>query len=174
MCYLLAKFLNVSNRDTINFSKYNIIYRKQQSVNLFITMMFMFISLGWDDVSELRPPTAPLFIPRCYMNTDNHGGMMLTRNNRITLRKPVPVPLCPPQILYGLSRARTQISVERGRRLIAWTMVRPVDYRDSLYENSFRRRVRRTVAFNSPWLFQSRSRKQVTSRCPSRRLDYSH
>jgi hypothetical protein len=39
--------------------------------------------------------------------------------------KPVPVPLCPPQIPHGLTRDRTQASVVRGRRLTAWAMARP-------------------------------------------------
>jgi hypothetical protein len=40
--------------------------------------------------------------------------------------KPVPVPLCPPQIPYGLTRERTRASAVRGRRLTAWAMSRPV------------------------------------------------
>jgi hypothetical protein len=39
--------------------------------------------------------------------------------------KPVPVPLCPPQIPHGLSRDRTRASAVGGRRLIAWAMARP-------------------------------------------------
>ena len=35
--------------------------------------------------------------------------------------KPVPVPLCPPQIPHGLTRD----SAVRGRRLTAWVMARP-------------------------------------------------
>jgi hypothetical protein len=38
---------------------------------------------------------------------------------------PVPVPLCPPQILQGLTRDRTRASALRGRRLTAWAMARP-------------------------------------------------
>jgi hypothetical protein len=38
--------------------------------------------------------------------------------------KPVPVPLCPPQILHGLTRDRTRASAVRGRRLTAWAMER--------------------------------------------------
>jgi hypothetical protein len=40
--------------------------------------------------------------------------------------KPVPVPLCPPQIPHGLNRAQTRASAVRGRRLTTWTMARPV------------------------------------------------
>jgi hypothetical protein len=39
--------------------------------------------------------------------------------------KPVPVPLCPPQIPHGLTRLRTQASAVGGRRLTVWAMARP-------------------------------------------------
>jgi hypothetical protein len=39
--------------------------------------------------------------------------------------KPVPVPLCPPQIPHGLTRDRTRASAVGGRRLTAWAMARP-------------------------------------------------
>jgi hypothetical protein len=39
--------------------------------------------------------------------------------------KPVPVPLCPPQISHGLTRDRTRTSAVGGRRLTAWAMARP-------------------------------------------------
>jgi hypothetical protein len=39
--------------------------------------------------------------------------------------KPVPVPLCPPQIPHGLTRERTRASAVRGRRLTTWAMARP-------------------------------------------------
>jgi hypothetical protein len=38
--------------------------------------------------------------------------------------KPVPVPLCPPQIPHGLTRDRTRASAVGGRRLTAWPMTR--------------------------------------------------
>jgi hypothetical protein len=39
--------------------------------------------------------------------------------------KPVPVPLCPPQIPRRLTRDRTRASAVGGRRLTAWAMARP-------------------------------------------------
>jgi hypothetical protein len=39
--------------------------------------------------------------------------------------KPVPVPLCPPQIPHGPTLDRTRVSAMRGRRLTAWAMARP-------------------------------------------------
>jgi hypothetical protein len=40
--------------------------------------------------------------------------------------KPVPVPLCPPQIPHGLALDRTRSSAVGGRRLTAWAMARPI------------------------------------------------
>jgi hypothetical protein len=40
--------------------------------------------------------------------------------------KPVPVPLCPPQIPHRLTQDRTQPSAVRGWRLTAWAMARPL------------------------------------------------
>jgi hypothetical protein len=39
--------------------------------------------------------------------------------------KPVPVPLCQPQIPMDWSRDQTRASAVRGRRLTAWAMARP-------------------------------------------------
>jgi hypothetical protein len=39
--------------------------------------------------------------------------------------KPVPVPLCPPQILHRLTWAWTRASAMRGRRLTTWAMAWP-------------------------------------------------
>jgi hypothetical protein len=41
--------------------------------------------------------------------------------------KPVPVPLCPPQIPHGLTRDRTRFSAVTGRRLTACATARPYD-----------------------------------------------
>jgi hypothetical protein len=47
------------------------------------------------------------------------GGMQVGSENGSTRRKPVPVPLCPPQILHDLSRARTRAAAVGSRRLTA-------------------------------------------------------
>jgi hypothetical protein len=45
---------------------------------------------------------------------------------KYSAEKPVPVPLCPPQILRGVTpQDRTRASAVRGRRLTAWAMARP-------------------------------------------------
>jgi hypothetical protein len=55
----------------------------------------------------------PLFVPlhqTIMMNDDECGavGGMIGKRNRISQRKPAPVPLCSPQISHYLIRARTQ------------------------------------------------------------------
>jgi hypothetical protein len=47
------------------------------------------------------------------------GGIKIGRGNRSTRRKPAPVPLCPPQIRYDLTRARTRAAAVGSRRLNA-------------------------------------------------------
>ena len=52
--------------------------------------------------------------------------MKLTRETEVLGEKPVPVPLCPPQIPHGPTRDRTLASAAGGRRLTASAMARPV------------------------------------------------
>jgi hypothetical protein len=48
----------------------------------------LFMSVGRDYVSELRPSSCLLFIPQViYMSLDSHGGMILTGESRRTRRK---------------------------------------------------------------------------------------
>jgi hypothetical protein len=44
---------------------------------------------------------------------DSHGGMILTEETKELGEEPVPLPLCPPQIPHGLTRAYAV----KGRRL---------------------------------------------------------
>jgi hypothetical protein len=55
----------------------------------------------------LRPLFGLLYGPQMIDDDDCGaiGGMRIGRENRSTLRKPVPVPLCPPQILRDLTRS---------------------------------------------------------------------
>jgi hypothetical protein len=59
------------------------------------------------------------------------GGMKIGRRNRSTRRKPVPVPLCPPQIQHDLTRNRIRSSAVGCQRLTTWAMARP-GYSDGL------------------------------------------
>jgi hypothetical protein len=53
------------------------------------------------------------------------GGMRIGRGNRSTLRKPAPVPLCPPQIPRDLTWDRTRAAAMGSQRLTAGAMTRP-------------------------------------------------
>jgi hypothetical protein len=53
-------------------------------------------------------------------NCEAIGGMKISRGNRSTGRKPVPVPLCPPQIPHDLTRARIRAAAVGLQRLINW------------------------------------------------------
>jgi hypothetical protein len=59
---------------------------------------------------------------------DEYGafcGMRIGRGDRNTRKKPLPVPLCPPQILHDLTWDRTWAAAVGSRRLTAWAMARP-------------------------------------------------
>jgi hypothetical protein len=44
-------------------------------------MTIIIMSMGWDYVSELRPPTGLLLIPTWHMSMENHGGMISAGEN---------------------------------------------------------------------------------------------
>jgi hypothetical protein len=54
--------------------------------------------------------------------------MRIGRGNRSSLRKPAPVPLCPPQIPHDLTWDRTRAVAVGSQRLTAWAMARPSSY----------------------------------------------
>jgi hypothetical protein len=51
--------------------------------------------------------------------------MKIGKGNRSTLRKPVPAPLCPPQIPLYQTRDRTRAAAVWSQRLTAWSIARP-------------------------------------------------
>jgi hypothetical protein len=83
--------------------------------------MLLFMLMWWDYVPELQPLTDVLFIRpsdiwvwRATVNWNWKGKTELRE-------KPVPVPLCPPQIPHELTRARTRASAVRIiNLLIIW------------------------------------------------------
>jgi hypothetical protein len=70
--------------------------------------------------------------PIWYKFAERRRNGILTGENRRTREKPVPVPLFPSQIPRWLTRARTQDSAARGRRLTTWAMVRPLRVLNSM------------------------------------------
>jgi hypothetical protein len=53
------------------------------------------------------------------------SGMKIGRGNRSTRRKPVPAPLCPPQIPLDQAQDRTRAAAVGSQRLTARAMARP-------------------------------------------------
>jgi hypothetical protein len=64
-------------------------------------------------------------------------------NTEVVGEKPVPVPLCPPQIPHGLTRDRTRASAMGGQRLTAWAMAQLIYFLDRLlvFLNSLQRQI---------------------------------
>jgi hypothetical protein len=81
-------------------------------ITVFTRGIFQFtLGVGWDWVHLLFLPLfGLLYQPRMIGNDDCRaiGGIRIGKGNRSTRRKPVPVPLCAPQIPYDLICARTQ------------------------------------------------------------------
>jgi hypothetical protein len=71
-----------------------------------------------------RPLCGLLYQPRMIDN-DEVSGMRIGRGNRTTQKNYTLVPLCPPQIPYDLTWARTRAAVVWGWRLTAWAVTRP-------------------------------------------------
>jgi hypothetical protein len=68
------------------------------------------------------------------MSLESDNGMIYWQQKTEELgEKPVPLPLCPPQIPHGLTRARTRDSAVRGRRLTSWAIARPPSRHGTVY-----------------------------------------
>jgi hypothetical protein len=74
--------------------------------------------------------------------------------------KPVPVPLCPPQIPHGLTRDRTRASAVGGWRLTAWAMARPDTNVKTINNNSTK--IKCFVHF-AGWIYQGHSKSFRTA-----------
>jgi hypothetical protein len=83
--------------------------------------------MGWDWVHlALRPLFGLSYQPQTIEDDcEAIGGMRIGMGSRSTRRKPVPVPLCPPQIPHDLTRARTRASAVGSRRLTVWAIAWP-------------------------------------------------
>jgi hypothetical protein len=60
--------------------------------------------------------------PRWYMSVESVVEWYWQAKKENLGEEPFPVPLCPPKIPLGLTRARTRASAVRDRRLTAWAM----------------------------------------------------
>jgi hypothetical protein len=104
--------------------------KNMQSQILIDWLIGWLISIGWDCVSELLSLTDIVHPPRRQKSMENNSGMIYWQGKTEKLgEKPVPVPLCPPQIPQELTRARTRDSARRARWLTAWAMARSCNLR---------------------------------------------
>jgi hypothetical protein len=60
-----------------------------------------------------------LYQPQMINDGGTIGGIKIGRGNRSIRRKSTQVPLCPPQIPYDLTRARTRAAAVGGQQLTA-------------------------------------------------------
>jgi hypothetical protein len=80
---------------------------------------WLFMSMGWDYISKLWFPMNLLFILQMIWVWRATLECYWQGKTKELGDKPVPVPLCPPQIPDGLSSAQTLDSAVRGRQLTA-------------------------------------------------------
>jgi hypothetical protein len=70
-------------------------------------MQLLFISMGKMMSLNCSHQQAYCSSPRWYMSMESQVGILTGKNQKKLGEKPVPVPLCPPQIPYRLTQART-------------------------------------------------------------------
>jgi hypothetical protein len=82
-------------------------------------------SFRWGETMSLNfglQRTYLLLIPQMVYEYGDPVEWYWSGKSKNSQEKPIPVPLCPPQIPHGPTRSRTQPSVVRGRRLTAWAI----------------------------------------------------
>jgi hypothetical protein len=84
----------------------------------YVTSLSLFVSMAWENVSELRPSTGLLFVSQMMYEYWESRWSDIGQNNE-DLEVPVSVSLCPPQIPHGMNRERTRVSAVRDRRQTA-------------------------------------------------------
>jgi hypothetical protein len=84
----------------------------------------LFMSICWDYVCELRP--VHLFISSWYISMGPRRNDTDRGKPKNSWEKRVPLPLCPPHIPHGLTKAQTRASAVKGRRLTASAMARSI------------------------------------------------
>jgi hypothetical protein len=121
--YQITKHHNPEN------SNLHICDRKILKFNLSCTISQRHFFFLWGETvhTVLRQLSGLLYQPQM-IDDDECGavcGMRICRGIRSIRMKPVPVPLCPPQIPHDLPWARTRPAAVGSRRLTAWAMARP-------------------------------------------------
>jgi hypothetical protein len=78
-----------------------------------VELVGSFFSLGGVRLSPLGTLGTVVLLYQPRIINDDYGavgGMRIGRGNRITRRRPAPVPLCPPQIPHDLTWVRTRVA----------------------------------------------------------------
>jgi hypothetical protein len=117
--------MNIKKNMIVRVSKCVVCIRMTEIYWQYAPLFLLIISVGWDYVSELQPPTSLLFIPKMIWVWRATAEWYWHGKTTHLGEKPVSVPLCPAHIQHALTRARTRVSAVRGRRLNAWAIVRP-------------------------------------------------
>jgi hypothetical protein len=94
-------------------------------VILFPLSFILFMSVGCDYVSELRPPTGLLFILQVIYDHLETMDIYRDKSYNSGKKTPVLVPHCQLQIAHGPTRSRTWASAVRVRRSNARAMAGP-------------------------------------------------
>jgi hypothetical protein len=95
----------------------------------FVLILFCVCFLGRSGTESTitEATTGLVYQPRMVMDNDcGTIGAILGRESRSTRRKRAPVPLCPPQIPYDLTRTLTRAAAVGSRWLTAWATALPI------------------------------------------------
>jgi hypothetical protein len=95
---------------------------KTTFISRYFNFIFWGVSLGGVRLSPLGTSATVGLLYQPRMMDDDYGtvgGMRIGRGNRITRRKPAPVPLCPPETAHNLTWHRTRAAAVGSQRLTA-------------------------------------------------------
>jgi hypothetical protein len=85
--------------------------------------LYLLFIMKWDWVQFVLRPLFGLLCQSQMIYDDDDcgaiGGMWIGRRNRRTLRKPAPVPLCPPQIPHDMNQSQIRDAAVVSQRLTA-------------------------------------------------------
>jgi hypothetical protein len=99
-------------------------YLQIVTISVIFSAYHWLIIMKWDYISELLPLVDILFISHVIWVWRAMVEWYIIGKTRELREKPVPVPLCPPQIPHGLIWTWTWASTVRGRQLTFWAMAR--------------------------------------------------
>jgi hypothetical protein len=93
------------------------------SLVVFTDVSWKLFYYSWGEVRPSQLGTSAivsLLYQRIISDRGAFGGIRIGRGNRITRRKPVPLPLYPPKISHDLAWHRTLATVEGSQQHVLW------------------------------------------------------